>query len=61
MLEGCLSQLLACNKQYKGDLKALLMEYRQVFPTVLPNKVPPNQGLGEEIKIKLVPGMEPIR
>ena len=61
MPEGCVSQLLACDKQCRGELKALLMEYREVFPLELPKIVPPNQGLGDEMEIKLVPGMEPIQ
>ena len=60
MPEGCLSQLLAWDEQYRGDLKALLMEYREMFPMELPKKVPPIQGLGDKMEIKLVPDMEPI-
>ena len=58
MPEGYVSQLLAYVEQYRGDLKAMLMKYREVFPIKLPRKVPPNQGLGDEIEIMLVPGME---
>ena len=36
MSEGCLIQLLACDEQYRGALKTLLMEYRKVFPMELP-------------------------
>ena len=61
MPEGCVSQLLACDEQYRGELRTLLMEYREVFPTELPKRVLPNQGLGDEMEIKLVPGIEPIQ
>ena len=37
------------------------MEFRDVFPTELPKRVPPNRGLGDEMEIKLLPGTEPIR
>ena len=60
MPEGCISQLLACDEQYRVNLQALFMVYREVFPIELPKKVPPNQGLGDEISIKLVPGKQPI-
>ena len=60
MSEGCVSQLLACDEQYRGKLKALLMEYREVFPMELPKRVPPNRGLGDEMKTKLIPETEPI-
>ena len=54
-------QLLACDEQYRGELKTLLKEYREVFPTELPKRVPPNRGLGDEMEIRLVPGTEPIQ
>ena len=60
MPEGCISQLLACDEQYRGKLKTFLMEYREVFTTELPKRVPPNRGLEHKMEIKLVPGMEPI-
>ena len=41
-------------------MKTLLKEHREVFPKELPKRVPPNRGLGDEIEIKLVPGIEPI-
>ena len=59
--EGCVMQLLACDEQYRGELKTLLKEYREVLPMELPKKVLPNRGLGDKMEIKLVPGTEPIR
>ena len=53
MPEGFVMQLLACNEQDRGELKTLLKEYREVFPTELPKKVLSNHGLGEEMEIKL--------
>ena len=33
MPEGCVTHaLLACDEQYRGELKTLLKEYREVFP-----------------------------
>ena len=61
MPEGCVMQLLAHNKQYRGELKTFLKEYREVFPTELPKRVPLNRGLGDKIEIKLIPGTEPIQ
>ena len=61
MPEGCVMQLLAYDKQYRGDLKTLLKEYREVSHMELPKRVPPKCGLGDEIEIKVVPGTEPIR
>ena len=61
MPKGCVTQLLACDKQYRGELKTSLKEYREVFSTELPKIVPPNHGLGDKIEIKLVLGTEPIQ
>ena len=61
MPKGCVLQLLACDKQYRCELKTFLMEYREVFAIELPKRVPLNQGLGYIIEIKLVPGAKPIR
>ena len=36
MPEGCVTQLLDCDEQYRGELKTLLKEYREVFPMELP-------------------------
>ena len=58
--EECITQLLAYDKQHRGELKSLLMEYKEAFPTELPKRVPPNRGLGDKMEIKLVPGIEPI-
>ena len=60
MPKGCITQLLACDKQYRGELKTLLKEYREVFPMELPKRVPPNHGLGDKMEIKFVPGTEPV-
>ena len=60
MLEGCVIQLLACEKQYRSELKSFLLEYKEVFPTELPKRVPFNRGLGDEMEIKLELGTEPI-
>ena len=59
MPEGCVTKLLACDKQYRGELKTLLKEYREVLPTELPKRVPSDRGLGDEIDIKVVAGTEP--
>ena len=61
MPEGCVMQLLACDEQYRGELKFLLKEYREVFPTELSKIVLPNHVLGYKMEIKLVPGAEPIQ
>ena len=61
MPKGCVIQLLACDEQYRGELKALLMEYREVFPIELPKRASSNNGLGDEMEVKLVPGIEPIK
>ena len=61
MPKRCVMQLLACDKLYRGELKALLKEYREVFPMKLPKRVPPNHRLGDKMEIKLVPGTEPIQ
>ena len=61
MPKGCVMQLLACDKQYKGELKTLLKEYREVFLAELPKRVLPNRGLGDEMEIRLVLGTEPIQ
>ena len=53
-------QLLACDKQYRGELKALLKECREAFSTELPKRVPPNRGLGDKMEIRLVPGIDSI-
>ena len=60
MPEGCVSQLLAYDKQYRGKLIAFLMEYKEVLPMELPKRVTPNCGLGYKIEIKLMPGTETI-
>ena len=60
MPEGCINQLLACDEQYKGELKSMLMEFREVLPTELSNRVLPNRRLKDEMEIKLVPRTEPI-
>ena len=60
MPKGCVTQLLACDEQYRGELKTLLKEYREVFPIELPKRALSNRGLGDEMEIKLVPGTEPI-
>ena len=60
MPKGCVTQLLACDEQYRDKLKTLLKEYREVFPTELPKRVPPNCGLQDEMEIRLVPGTGPI-
>ena len=60
MPKGLVMQLLACDKQYRGELKTFLKEYREVFSAELPKRVPPNHGLGDEMEIKLVPEIEPI-
>ena len=60
MPKGCVTQLLACDKQYKGELKTFLKEYREVFPTELPKSILNYRGLGDEMEIKLVPRIEPI-
>ena len=44
MPEGCVTQLLACDEQYRGALRNLLIEYREIFPIELPKRVPPNRG-----------------
>ena len=54
-------QLLAYDEPYRGELKTLLKEYREVFPTELPKRVLTNRGLGDKMEIKLVPGTEPIQ
>ena len=61
MLEGCIMQLLACNEQFRGELKTLLKEYRELFPMELPKRVPHTRGLGDKMEIKLVLGIEPIQ
>ena len=60
MPEGCVSQLLACKEEYQSPLKMLLKTYKDLFPTALPKHLPPNQGLGDEMEIRLQPGMKPI-
>ena len=61
MSEGCVPQLLACDEQHRDELISLLMEYKDVFPTKLFKRLPPNRGLGDKMKIKFVPGKEPIQ
>ena len=61
MPKGCVIQLLACNKQYKGELKTLLKENRDVFPIEVPRRAPINRRLVEKMEIKLMPGTEPIQ
>ena len=60
MLEGCINQLLACDEQYGGELKSMLIEFREVLATELSNRVLPNRRLRNEMEIKFVPGTEPI-
>ena len=60
MPEGCVMQLLACDKQYWVELRTLLMEYIDVFPMELPKRFPPNCELGDKMEIKLIPGTMPI-
>ena len=60
MPKGCIAQLLAYDKQHRGELKSLLMETKEVFPTELPKRVPPNRQLGDEMKMKLIPKIGPI-
>ena len=60
MPKGCVTKLLACDEQYRGELKTLLKEYREAFPTELPKRVPPNRGLGDEMETRLVPGTKPV-
>ena len=60
MPKGCITQLFACDDQYRGELKTLSKEYREVFPIELLKKVPSNRRLGDKIEIRLVPGTEPI-
>ena len=54
MPKGCITQLLARDEQFKSELKSLLMEYMEVFPTELPKRVPLNHGLGDKMDVKLV-------
>ena len=37
----------------REELKLLLKEYKEVFPTELPKTVPPNHRLGNEMHISL--------
>ena len=60
MPKGCVTQHLACDKHYSGELKSWLMEYKEVFLMELPKRIPFNRGLGDEIEIKLAPGTDPI-
>ena len=59
MPKGCIMQLLACDEQYRGELKALLKKYREMLPTKLPKRVLPSCGLEDKMEIKLVPEQSP--
>ena len=53
MPEGCVAQVMGCAEEHRSELKTLLMQYKDVFPTALPKRVPPNRGLGDEMEINL--------
>lgn len=61
MPEGSVAQLLRCKDEERAPLRALLHEYADVFPAALPKVVPPNRSLGDEHRIPLVEGAQPIK
>ena len=53
MPEGCIAQVMGRAEEHRSELKTLLMQHKDVFPTTLPKWVPPNRGLGDEMEINL--------
>ena len=53
MPEGCIALVMGCAEEHRSELKALLTQYKDVFPTALPKRVPSNRGLGDEKEINL--------
>ena len=45
--------------EVKSDLQGLLEEFKDVFPTELPLKTPPNRGIGDVHHINVEPGSVP--
>ena len=44
---------MGCAEEHRGELKTLLMQYKDIFPTALAKRVLLNQGLGDEMEINL--------
>ena len=58
--EGSVSHLLAMDNTVQEELRQLLKQYADVFPSQLPKDMPCDRGLGEVHEIHTKPGITPI-
>ena len=58
--EGSVPHLLAADDTVQEELRQLLKQYANVFPSQLPKDMPRNCGLGEVREIHTKPGIMPI-
>ena len=59
--DGAVPHLLAASAAHRPALRHLLTEYRDVFPSELPTRYPPDRGLGDAHTIPLIDGAEPAK
>ena len=59
--EGSVPHLLAADNTVREELRQLLKQYADVFPSQLPKDMPRDRGLGEVHEIHTEPGITPIR
>ncbi len=59
--DGAVPQLLAASDEHRAPLRQLLTEYRDVFPSELPKRYPPDRGLGDAHDIPLIEGAQPVK
>ena len=58
--EGSVPHLLAADDTVREELRQLLKQYADVFPSQLSKDMPCNRGLGEVHEIHTKPGITPI-
>ena len=58
--EGSVPHLLAADDTIREELRQLLKQYADVFPSQLPKDMPYDRGLGEVHEIHTEPGITPI-
>ena len=58
--KGSVPHLLAADDTVQEELRQLLKQYADIFPSQLPKDMPRNRGLGEVHEIHTKPGITPI-
>ena len=59
--DGAVPHLLAASDAQRPALRQLLTEYRDVFPSKLPKRYPPDRGLGDAHQIPLIDDAQPVK